>query len=175
MENIDLLKIFQGIATLAASEPEIIAMRLFLIALGMLLIYLGHKGILESLLMIPMGLGMASINAGVLFLEDGRHGNLFVDPLAEGVAEVMTVLQIDWLQPIYTLTFSNGLIACVVFMGIGSPARHRLCHGTAVSEHVSGALRRARHGRGVSAGLRHGALHQRTPRPSPRSAAPTAR
>jgi hypothetical protein len=28
-------------------------------------------------------------------------------------------MQIDWLQPIYTLTFSNGLIACLVFMGIG--------------------------------------------------------
>jgi oxaloacetate decarboxylase beta subunit len=32
----------------------------------------------------------------------------------------MTILQIDWLQPIYTFTFSNGLIACLVFMGIGS-------------------------------------------------------
>ena len=31
----------------------------------------------------------------------------------------MTMLQIDWLQPIYTFTFSNGLIACLVFMGIG--------------------------------------------------------
>ena len=38
MENVDLLNIFQGLATLAASEPEVIAMRLFLIALGMLLI-----------------------------------------------------------------------------------------------------------------------------------------
>ncbi len=32
----------------------------------------------------------------------------------------MTILQIDWLQPIYTYTFSNGLIACLVFMGIGA-------------------------------------------------------
>jgi carboxybiotin decarboxylase len=31
----------------------------------------------------------------------------------------MNILQIDFLQPIYTFTFSNGLIACVVFMGIG--------------------------------------------------------
>jgi Na+-transporting methylmalonyl-CoA/oxaloacetate decarboxylase beta subunit len=31
----------------------------------------------------------------------------------------MNILQIDFLQPIYTLTFSNGLIACFVFMGIG--------------------------------------------------------
>ncbi len=120
MENIDLLNIFQGLATLAAAEPEVIAMRLFLIALGMLLIYLGCKGVLEGLLMIPMGLGMATVNAGVLFLEDGRPGNLFVDPLVEEPAALMTVLQIDWLQPIYTLTFSNGLIACLVFMGIGA-------------------------------------------------------
>lgn len=120
MESIDLLSIFQGLATLAASEPEVIAMRLFLIALGMLLIYLGRKGVLEGLLMIPMGLGMATVNAGVLFLEDGRQGNLFVDPLIEEPAALMTVLQVDWLQPIYTLTFSNGLIACLVFMGIGA-------------------------------------------------------
>jgi oxaloacetate decarboxylase beta subunit len=31
----------------------------------------------------------------------------------------MNWLQIDWLQPIYTFMFSNGLIACLVFMGIG--------------------------------------------------------
>ena len=120
MDNIDLLEIFQGLATLAASEPEVIAMRLFLIALGMLLIYLGRKGILEGLLMIPMGLGMAAVNAGVLFFEDGRQGTLFVDPLVQDTGSLMTVLQIDWLQPIYTLTFSNGLIACLVFMGIGA-------------------------------------------------------
>ena len=28
-------------------------------------------------------------------------------------------MQINFLQPIYTFTFSNGLIACLVFMGIG--------------------------------------------------------
>ena len=32
----------------------------------------------------------------------------------------MKYMQIDFLQPVYTLTFSNGLIACLVFMGIGS-------------------------------------------------------
>lgn len=32
----------------------------------------------------------------------------------------MTLMQIDWLQPVYTLTFSNGLIACLIFIGIGS-------------------------------------------------------
>jgi len=120
MENLDLLGIFQGLATLAAAEPKVIVMRLFLIALGMLLIYLGRKGVLEALLMIPMGLGMISVNAGVLFLGDGSQGNLFVDPLVEDVDGLVTVLQIDWLQPVYSFTFSNGLIACLVFMGIGS-------------------------------------------------------
>ncbi len=120
MDNIDLLDIFQGLATLKAAEPELLAMRLFLIALGMLLIYLGRKGVLEALLMIPMGLGMTSVNAGVLFLGDGRQGNLFVDPLVTDVDQLVAVLQIDWLQPVYTLTFSNGLIACLVFMGIGA-------------------------------------------------------
>jgi sodium ion-translocating decarboxylase beta subunit len=119
MENLDFLSIFQGAATLAAAEPHVIAMRVFLVALGMALIYLGQKGVLEALLMIPMGLGMIVVNAGVLFLADGRQGTLFLDPLVTDTADLMTVLQIDWLQPIYTLTFSNGLIACLVFMGIG--------------------------------------------------------
>jgi len=34
--------------------------------------------------------------------------------------ELMNIMQIDFLQPLYTLTFSNGLIACFIFMGIGS-------------------------------------------------------
>ncbi len=120
MENLDLLDIFQGLATLVTAEPKVVVMRLFLVALGMLLIYLGRKGVLEALLMIPMGLGMIGVNAGVLFLADGSQGNLFVDPLVEDVGDLITVLQIDWLQPVYTFTFSNGLIACLVFMGIGA-------------------------------------------------------
>ena len=39
---------------------------------------------------------------------------------AQNAAELMAIMQIDWLQPVYTLTFSNGFIACIVFMGIGS-------------------------------------------------------
>jgi len=85
----------------------------------MLLVYLGKKGVLEPLLMIPMGLGMAAINAGILFMPNGAQGNLFVDPMITDPNQLMDVLQIDWLQPIYTFTFSNGLIACFVFMGIG--------------------------------------------------------
>ncbi|MCU0940677.1 MAG: sodium ion-translocating decarboxylase subunit beta [Burkholderiaceae bacterium] len=119
MEALGLLDIFQGIATLAASEPKIFAGRIFLILLGFALIFLGSRNVLEPLLMIPMGLGMAAVNAGVMFLEGGRMGTLFVDPLLSDPAELMNVLQINWLQPIYTFTFSNGLIACLVFMGIG--------------------------------------------------------
>jgi oxaloacetate decarboxylase beta subunit len=119
LETLTFLDIFQGIATLAAAEPKILFGRIFLILLGFALIYLGARGVLEPLLMIPMGLGMAAVNAGVLFLDGGRAGTLFVDPLVSDPAALMDVLQINWLQPIYTLTFSNGLIACFVFMGIG--------------------------------------------------------
>jgi oxaloacetate decarboxylase beta subunit len=117
--NFNFLDLFQGIATLAASEPKIMAGRIFLMLLGFVLIYLGARNVLEPLLMIPMGLGMSSINAGVMFLEGERMGTLFVDPLMSEVDGLVNILQIDWLQPIYTFTFSNGLIACLVFMGIG--------------------------------------------------------
>jgi len=119
MESIHFLDLFQGIATLAAAEPKIMFGRIFLMLLGFLLIYLGSKNILEPLLMIPMGLGMSSVNAGVMFLEGSKMGTLFVDPLMSDPVDLINILQIDWLQPIYTLTFSNGLIACLVFMGIG--------------------------------------------------------
>jgi oxaloacetate decarboxylase beta subunit len=119
MENLDFLNLFQGIATLLASEPKIMFGRIFLMLLGFVLIYLGSRNILEPLLMIPMGLGMSSVNAGVMFLEGGKMGTLFVDPLVSETNELVNIMQIDWLQPIYTLMFSNGLIACLVFMGIG--------------------------------------------------------
>ena len=116
----NILDLFQGISTLVTSEPIIAFSRIGLMMLGMLLVYLGKKGILEPLLMIPMGLGMAAINAGILFMPDGTQGNLFVDPLLTNNDQLMAALQIDFLQPIYTFTFSNGLIACFIFMGIGS-------------------------------------------------------
>jgi oxaloacetate decarboxylase beta subunit len=109
----DILNLFQGVSTL--------------------LVYLGKKGVLEPLLMIPMGLGMLAVNAGVLFLDPttaaavtetatapaGTQGTLFVAPLVQKTDNLMYLLQIDFLQPIYTFAFSNGLIACFVFMGIG--------------------------------------------------------
>nr|VFJ46946.1 MAG: oxaloacetate decarboxylase, beta subunit [Candidatus Kentron sp. FW]VFJ56234.1 MAG: oxaloacetate decarboxylase, beta subunit [Candidatus Kentron sp. FW] len=124
--NIDL---FQGLATLLQNfqeKPDIALMRVFLVFLGFLLIYLARKGILEALIMVPMGLGMATINAAVLVWKEetggiaaGTQGTLFLNPLVEKTDDLMAWLQIDWLQPIYTLTFSNGLIACLVLMGVG--------------------------------------------------------
>ena len=67
-----------------------------------------------------MGLGMVAINCGTLFMPDGTLGNLFLDPMLSDTDDLMNTMQIDFLQPVYTLTFSNGLIACFVFMGIGT-------------------------------------------------------
>lgn len=117
--SIDLGQLFQGIYTLLMSEPVIAFTRVGLIILGMLLVYLGKKGVLEPLLMIPMGLGMATINASIMMMPGGGTGNLFVDPMLTDTDQLIEMLQIDFLQPIYTFTFSNGLIACFVFMGIG--------------------------------------------------------
>lgn len=114
-----IFNLFQGIGTIADSTPFMAISRILLIFLGFLLVYLGKKGTLEPLLMIPMGLGMASVNAGVLFLAEHKHGTLFLDPLVTETTQLVNLLQINFLQPIYTLTFSNGLIACLVFMGIG--------------------------------------------------------
>jgi carboxybiotin decarboxylase len=112
-------QLFHGFSTLALSDPLISFTRVGLVLLGVLLVYLGKKGILEPLLMIPMGLGMATINASIMFLPDGTQGTLFVDPLVTDVDQLLNILQIDFLQPIYTYMFSNGLIACFIFMGIG--------------------------------------------------------
>lgn len=116
----NLFSLFQGIATLFMVDPVVALTRVALIAAGMLLFYLGAKQVLEPLLMIPMGLGMAAVNAGVLVLAAGKVGTIFIDPLVADPAQLLEMLQIDFLQPIYTLTFSNGLIACLVFMGIGA-------------------------------------------------------
>ena len=120
MENIDFGILFQGIGTMIESGWVLACARVFLILLGFLLIYLGWKGILEPMVMIPMGLGMIAINCGTLIMPDGNLGNLFLDPMLSDTDELMNTMQIDFLQPVYTLTFSNGLIACFVFMGIGT-------------------------------------------------------
>jgi len=115
-----LTYLFQGFGTLFSQEPRIAISRVVLIFLGIFLVYLGKKGTLEPLIMIPMGFGMASVNAGVLFLSATKTGTLFIDPLVTDTNGLMSILQIDFLQPIYTFAFSNSLIACLVFMGIGA-------------------------------------------------------
>jgi carboxybiotin decarboxylase len=123
-----IISYFQGIETLAGSDPKIMIGRIGLMILGVILLFLGRKGILEPLLMVPMGLGMIAVNAGVLHYgadmlfagSPAQNGTLFVDALESNNDHLMSIMQIDFLQPIYTLTFSNGLIACLVFMGIGS-------------------------------------------------------
>lgn len=111
--------LFQGIGTLFSQEPTIAIGRVVLILLGLTLAYLGVKRTLEPLVMIPMGMGMAAVNAGSLFLAADKIGNIIVDPMVSDTDGLISILQIDFLQPIYTFMFSNGLIACLVFMGIG--------------------------------------------------------
>nr|WP_300090825.1 sodium ion-translocating decarboxylase subunit beta [Sedimentibacter sp.] len=115
----NLLDLFQGVGTLFYQEPKIAIARIVLILLGMLMVYLGKRKILEPLIMIPIGFGMLAVNAGVLFLSANQTGTLFMDPLVTNTDSLMNIMQIDWLQPIYTLAFSNGLVTCFVFMGIG--------------------------------------------------------
>ncbi len=119
MPHIDVLHIFQGVATLVAAPTGIAIARIVLIGLGILFVYLGAKGTLEPLIMIPMGFGMSSVNAGVLYLSDKVTGTIFLDPMTSETGQLVNILQIDFLQPVYTFMFSNGLIACLVFMGIG--------------------------------------------------------
>ncbi len=119
MEHIDFFTLFQGFGTMAAGGWVLGLTRVALILLGFLLVYLGWKGVLEPMVMIPMGIGMVAINCGTLMMPGGGLGNLFLDPMLSDTDDLMNVMQIDFLQPVYTLTFSNGLIACFVFMGIG--------------------------------------------------------
>ncbi len=115
-----LLALFPGIGSFFAMEPRLALARLALILLGLALAWLGFRRTLEPLIMVPMGLGMAAVNCGMLFLANGGLGNLMIDPLVSDPAAVVDAMQVYFLQPVYNLTFSNGLIACLVFMGIGA-------------------------------------------------------
>lgn len=90
-----ILDLFQGIGTMFAQSPQIAIARVVLIFLGFLLVYLGVKGTLEPLIMVPMGLGMSAVNAGVLFLGENQIGNLIIDPLLSTTDELMTYMQIN--------------------------------------------------------------------------------
>ncbi|WP_315970352.1 sodium ion-translocating decarboxylase subunit beta [Escherichia fergusonii] len=88
--------------------------------LGFILAWMGFRRKLEPLIMVPMGLGMIAVNAGVLFLAGGQTGTLILDPMVSDPTELVNLMQINFLQPVYNFTFSNGLIACIVFFGIGA-------------------------------------------------------
>lgn len=110
--------IFEGISTFGQMDGQTIMIRLALIAVGFLLVYLSGKNILDPMVLMPMGLAMILVNGATLTIE-GKLANLFLDPMLAKPEEVVNSMQILFLQPIYNLMFSNGLIACLVFMGIG--------------------------------------------------------
>ncbi len=115
------LEFFQGIYTFTLNEPQVVIGRLLLVALGIFLIWMAYRKVLEPLIMLPLGIGMIAVNAGLMVLEAGNVGNLFINPMeSSNFEEIMYFLQIDFLQPVYTFMFTNGLIACLVFMGIGA-------------------------------------------------------
>jgi oxaloacetate decarboxylase beta subunit len=114
------IHLFPGIGSFFVDQPVIAVSRVGLIIFGMVLAYYGFKRTLEPLIMVPMGIGMVAINSGVLFLDGGIMGNIILNPLVSDPSELVNTMQINFLQPIYNLTFSNGLIACLVFMGIGA-------------------------------------------------------
>lgn len=115
-----LIHLFPGIGSFFIDEPLIAIMRIGLIVFGMILAYYGFTRTLEPLIMVPMGLGMIAINSGVLFLGGGITGNIILDPLVSDPGTLINIMQVNFLQPIYNFTFSNGLVACLVFMGIGA-------------------------------------------------------
>lgn len=114
-----LWEIFAGIYSLFTGNLETALLRILLIGIGLLIIYLCYKQVLDPLILLPMGIGMIAVNSGMLALGAGKVGTLFLDPLEADPTKLLQILQIDFLQPIYTFTFSNGLIACLIFMGIG--------------------------------------------------------
>ncbi|PTW60412.1 oxaloacetate decarboxylase beta subunit [Breoghania corrubedonensis] len=117
-----LLSIFPGIGTLFVQDPVIAFARIGFIVLGFVLAYLGFKRTLEPLIMVPMGLGMMAVNAGVMFLEAGKIGTLIIAPMVSEPNALIDIMQINFLQPVYNFTFVNSLVACLLFMGIGTMA-----------------------------------------------------
>ena len=132
--DFEFIKIFQGIDLLVhqfETDPKMAISRIVLVLLGILMVHLGRKGVLEPLLMIPMGLGISTINAAMMFFDPVNMvagtpvnpeevGTLFLNSIESDNLNLMTLCQIEWLQPVYTFAFSNGLIACLIFVGIGS-------------------------------------------------------
>ena len=123
--NYRLLDFFPGIDTFLSMDPTHALIRLFLILLGFLFIYLSYKDILDPIIILPMGIGLCMVNAGIMWMPGLVEGttkmsSMFLDPMVQTAEEHIHAIQIYFLQPVYALTFSNGLIACLVFLGIGA-------------------------------------------------------
>jgi carboxybiotin decarboxylase len=122
---LDFLSIFPGLELFTKISPVMGWARIFLIFLGFTLCYLGYKEILEPLIMIPMGIGMAMVNAGMFMMPDPSNpavqkvSTMFLNSMLTDPKAIIDGVQVYFLQPIYTFMFSNGLIACLVFIGIG--------------------------------------------------------
>jgi oxaloacetate decarboxylase beta subunit len=119
MNFTNIWEFFPGLHSFFLMEPGHAIIRFLLILIGMFLVYMGYKEKLDPLLMLPLGFTMAVVNAGILILGEGQLGTLFVDPMVSEPSKLLDALQINFLQPFYNFTFANGLIACLVFMGIG--------------------------------------------------------
>lgn len=120
-----ILDFFPGIDTLLSVDLGDALVRIFLILLGFLLIYLAYKEILDPIIILPMGIGLSMVNAGIMWMPGIIEGttkisNMFLDPMVKTAEEHINAIQVYFLQPIYSFTFSNGLIACLVFLGIGA-------------------------------------------------------
>lgn len=131
--NIDLMRLFPGIASFFQVDPGIALARIALIFIGAILAWSGYKRITEPLILIPMGLGMVFVNTAQFILPPyppfpATYGNPHISPLVGSdvtnpvmsATEQVIASTIYWLQPIYFLTFLNGAIACFIFMGIGA-------------------------------------------------------
>ena len=59
MERFDLGNIFQGISTLLQADSAIMYARIGLILLGILLVYLGRRGVLEPLVAMAEAIAVA--------------------------------------------------------------------------------------------------------------------
>jgi sodium ion-translocating decarboxylase beta subunit len=117
--NVKIWDIFPGFSSFTMMDPVQGVIRVLLIFLGVFLVYMGYKEKLDPLLMIPIGFMMAVVNGGILIIGGKELGTLFVDPLVSDPTKLLESLQVYYLQPLYNFTFANGLIACLVFLGIG--------------------------------------------------------
>jgi len=130
---IDPSQFFPGLLSFFQTSLQYSLVRIGLIAVGAFMVWSGYKRITEPLIMIPMGIGLLFVNTAIFFINPlpplvAGVSNPHVNPLAgvnatdyvNATFETSQANSIFWLQPIYSLTFTNGLIACLVFLGIGA-------------------------------------------------------